>query len=199
VYRLHQTSGFAFGAGHTMDIVRGKLTDKVTQRGHQSVSTFGLGADYSESQLRAVMRQLIAIGALHVHNSDGFSTLHLSENSRAVLRGEVPVRLRESTSQKGVKRSRSRAVAAPAAASLGQEAMVRFINLKSWRAEVAKEHNLPAYVIFHDATLAAIAERAPQSLSDLQHISGLGTRKLEAYGEAVLAVIMGASHTLSAD
>ncbi|PKO60363.1 MAG: hypothetical protein CVU24_13270, partial [Betaproteobacteria bacterium HGW-Betaproteobacteria-18] len=68
-----------------------------------------------------------------------------------------------------------------------------------WRAEVAKEHNLPAYVIFHDATLAAIAERAPQSLADLQHISGLGARKLEAYGAAVLAVITGESHTVSAD
>jgi len=199
VYRLHQTSGVSFGAGHTMDIVRGKLTDKVTQRGHQSVSTFGLGADYTEAQLRAVMRQLIAIGALHVHNNEGFSTLHLTADSRPVLRGEVPVRLRQSSSQRPDKRSRNRTALAPAAASLGQDAMVRFINLKSWRAEVAKAHNLPAYVIFHDATLAAIAERSPQSLADLQHISGLGTRKLEAYGEAVLAVIMGESHTVSAE
>jgi ATP-dependent DNA helicase RecQ len=201
VYRLQQSSGVSFGAGHTMDIVRGKLTDKVTQRGHQSVSTFGLGADYSESQLRAVMRQLIAIGALQVFSNEGFSTLHLTENSRAVLRGEVPVRLRESTSLHADKRSRtrSRTTPGPAAANLGQDAMVRFINLKSWRAEVAKAHNLPAYVIFHDATLAAIAERAPQSLADLQHISGLGTRKLEAYGAAVLAVITGESHTVGAD
>jgi len=199
VYRLQQSSGVSFGAGHTMDIVRGKLTDKVTQRGHQSVSTFGLGANYSESQLRAVMRQLIAVGALHVHTSEGFSTLHLTEASRAVLRGEVPVRLRESTRLRPEKRSRNRTAPAPAAASLGQDAMVRFINLKAWRAEVAKAHNLPAYVIFHDATLAAIAERAPQSLADLQHISGLGTRKLEAYGAAVLAVITGESHTVDAD
>jgi ATP-dependent DNA helicase RecQ len=191
VYRLHQTSGVSFGAGHTMDIVRGKSTDKVLQRGHEAVSTFGLGANYSEQQLRAVMRQLIAIGALHVHTSEGFSTLHLTAGSRAVLRGEVPVRLRESSSQRPEKRSRSRTAPPPAAANLGQEAQMRFINLKSWRAGVAKEHNLPAYVIFHDATLAAIAERAPQSLADLQHISGLGTRKLEAYGAAVLAVITG--------
>ncbi|MGB4361442.1 MAG: RQC domain-containing protein, partial [Rhodoferax sp.] len=197
VYRLQQNSGVSFGAGHTMDIVRGKLTDKVKQRGHESVSTFGLGADYSESQLRAVMRQLIAVGALQVFTSEGFSTLHLTEASRAVLRGEVPVRLRESTHQRPEKRSRSRTAPAPVAANLGQDAMVRFINLKSWRAEVAKAHNLPAYVIFHDATLAAIAERAPQSLADLQHISGLGTRKLEAYGEAVLAVITGASSALA--
>jgi ATP-dependent DNA helicase RecQ len=197
VYRLQQSSGVSFGAGHTMDIVRGKLTDKVKQRGHEGVSTFGLGAEYSESQLRAVMRQLIAVGALQVFTSEGFSTLHLTEASRAVLRGEVPVRLRESTHQRPEKRSRSRTVPAPVAANLGQDAMVRFINLKSWRSEVAKAHNLPAYVIFHDATLAAIAERAPQSLEDLQHISGLGTRKLEAYGEAVLAVITGAAPALA--
>ncbi|MCM2297179.1 DNA helicase RecQ [Rhodoferax sp.] len=198
VYRLQQTSGVSFGAGHTLDIVRGKRTEKVVQRGHETVSTFGLGADYSESQLRAVMRQLIAVGALQVFTSEGFSTLHLTEASRAVLRGEVPVRLRESTHQRPEKRSRSRTAPAPVAANLGQDAMVRFINLKSWRAEVAKAHNLPAYVIFHDATLAAIAERAPRSLADLQHISGLGTRKLEAYGEAVLAVITGTSPALTA-
>jgi ATP-dependent DNA helicase RecQ len=196
VYRCHQTSGHSFGAGHTMDIVRGKKTDKVVQRGHESISTFGLGADYSEQQLRAVMRQLIAIGALHVHTEDGFSTLHLTDASRAVLKGEVPVQLRESTqiqaSPRGDKRSRNRNTPGAAAANLGQDAMVRYINLKAWRAEVAKEHNLPAYVIFHDATLAAIAEHAPQSLGDLQGISGLGVKKLEAYGAQVLRVCNGA-------
>ena len=188
VYRCQQSQGTHFGAGHTMDIVRGKKTDKVVQRGHEALSTFGVGSDYTEQQLRAVMRQLIAIGALHVHTSEGFSTLHLTEGSRAVLRGEVSVLLRESTSQRPDKRSKSRTAPGPAAANLGQDALVRFINLKAWRAEVAKEHNLPAYVIFHDATLAAIAERAPQALSELDGISGLGVKKLEAYGEQVLRV-----------
>ena len=192
VYRCHQASGHNFGASHTMDIVRGKKTEKVVQRGHESISTFGVGAEYSEQQLRAVMRQLIAIGALHVHTEEGFSTLHLTEGSRAVLKGNVPVQLRESTSQRSDKKSRSRSAPSPAAANLGQDAMVRYINLKAWRAEVAKEHNLPAYVIFHDATLAAIAEAAPQSLADLQGISGLGVKKLEAYGEQVLRVCKGA-------
>jgi ATP-dependent DNA helicase RecQ len=196
VYRTQQSSGHNFGAGHTMDIVRGKKTDKVAQRGHESISTFGLGAHYSEQQLRAVMRQLIAIGALHVHTEEGFSTLHLTEGSRAILKGDVPVQLRQSTqmhtSQRADKRTRSRSAPSPAAANLGQDAMVRYINLKAWRAEVAKEHNLPAYVIFHDATLAAIAESAPQSLGDLQGISGLGVKKLEAYGEQVLRVCKGA-------
>ncbi len=188
VYRTQQSHGSHFGAGHTMDIVRGKRTDKVLQRGHESLSTFGVGSDYTEQQLRAVMRQLIAIGALHVHTSEGFSTLHLTEGSRGVLRGEVLVQLRESTSQRPDKRSKSRSSPGPAAANLGQDALVRFINLKAWRAEVAKEHNLPAYVIFHDATLAAIAERAPQALSDLDGISGLGVKKLEAYGAQVVRV-----------
>jgi ATP-dependent DNA helicase RecQ len=192
VYRTHQSSGHHFGAAHTMDIVRGKKTEKVVQRGHDSISTFGLGAEYSEQQLRAVMRQLIAIGALHVHTEDGFSTLHLTDGSRAVLKGDVPVQLRESTSQRADKRTRSRSAPSPAAANLGQDAMVRYINLKAWRAEVAKEHNLPAYVIFHDATLAAIAEAAPQSLAQLQGISGLGVKKLEAYGPQVLRVCNGA-------
>jgi ATP-dependent DNA helicase RecQ len=144
VYRTQQSHGSHFGAGHTMDIVRGKRTDKVLRRGHETLSTFGVGSDYTEQQLRAVMRQLIAIGALHVHTNEGFSTLHLTEGSRGVLRGEVLVQLRESTSQRPDKRSKSRSSPGPAAANLSQDALVRFINLKAWRAEVAKEHNLPA-------------------------------------------------------
>jgi ATP-dependent DNA helicase RecQ len=104
------------------------------------------------------------------------------------LKGEVGIQLRESTSQKADKRSKGRATPGPAAANLGQDALVRFINLKAWRAEVAKEHNLPAYVIFHDATLALIASADPQNLNDLNGISGIGVKKLEAYGHEVLQV-----------
>ena len=189
VYRCQQASRSGFGAAHTIDIVRGKLTEKVQQRGHDSLSTFGVGADYSEQQLRAVLRQLIAMGALNVRSEDGFNTLELTEGSRPVLRGEQSVLLRESvTVEKAPRGSRSKARSTPAvaAANLGPDAMVRFINLKAWRAEVAREHNLPAYVIFHDATLAAIAEADPQSLADLQGISGIGAKKLEAYGEQVM-------------
>jgi ATP-dependent DNA helicase RecQ len=75
------------------------------------------------------------------------------------------------------------------AAALNEQAQSRYLALKAWRAEVAKEHNLPAYVIFHDATLAAIAQNAPQSLEDLQGISGLGVKKLEAYGQQVLRLL----------
>ena len=191
VYRCQQASRSGFGAAHTMDIVRGKLTDKVKQRGHEALSTFGVGSDYSEQQLRAVLRQLIALGALHVRSEDGFNTLELTEGSRAVLRGEQAVLLRESvTTEKPARGTRGKHRLAPAvaAANLDPDAMVRFIHLKAWRAEVAREHNLPAYVIFHDATLAAMAEAAPQSLDDLQGITGIGAKKLEAYGEQVLLV-----------
>ena len=187
VFRAEQHSGFSFGSGHIMDIVRGKSTEKVSQYGHAKLSTFGIGANFSEVQLRGVLRQLIAMGALNVQGQV-FNTLQLTEGSRAVLRGEISVLLRESVSQKAEKRSRKAQATSPAAANLSQEALVRYINLKAWRAEVAKEHNLPAYVIFHDATLALIASAAPQTLNDLNGISGIGAKKLEAYGQEVLQV-----------
>jgi ATP-dependent DNA helicase RecQ len=187
VFRAEQHSGFSFGSGHIMDIVRGKATEKVSQYGHAKLSTFGIGANFSEVQLRGVLRQLIAMGALNVQGQV-FNTLQLTEGSRAVLRGEVSVLLRESVSQKAEKRSRKSQAPGPAAANLSQEALVRYINLKAWRAEVAKEHNLPAYVIFHDATLALIASAEPQNLNDLNGISGIGAKKLEAYGQEVLQV-----------
>ena len=187
VFRAEQHSGFSFGSGHIMDIVRGKSTEKVSQFGHAKLSTFGIGANFSEVQLRGVLRQLIAMGALNVQGQV-FNTLQLTEGSRAVLRGEISVLLRESVSQKAEKRSRKSQAPGPAAANLSQEALVRYINLKAWRAEVAKEHNLPAYVIFHDATLALIASAAPQTLNDLNGISGIGVKKLEAYGQEVLQV-----------
>ncbi len=189
IYRVQQHSGISFGAGHIMDIVRGKKTEKVAQFGHESLSTFGVGAALSETQLRGVLRQLVAIGAVAV-DAQAFNTLRLTESSRAVLRGEVPVRLRESAAGPAASRKTRKDKAPPAAAAtLDGAAQARFAALKAWRAEVAREHNLPAYVIFHDATLAAIAERSPRTLADLQGVSGIGARKLEAYGEEVLRVV----------
>jgi ATP-dependent DNA helicase RecQ len=189
VYRVQQASGISFGAGHIMDVLRGKSTDKVAQFHHERLSTFGIGAQFSEAQLRSVLRQLVAVGAVAV-DSEAFNTLKLTDLSRAVLRGDVPVSLRESVSQPGARRKRApSAPAAAVAASLTEDGQARFAALKAWRAEVAREHNLPAYVIFHDATLAAIAALAPRSLADLQGVSGIGAKKLEAYGEEVLRVI----------
>ncbi|WP_371733842.1 DNA helicase RecQ [Rhodoferax sp. BAB1] len=188
IYRVQQASGISFGAGHMMDILRGKQTEKVAQYGHEQLSTFGIAREASESELRAVLRQLIAIGAVAV---DGgmFNTLRLTDGSRAVLKGDVKVQLRESVATPSPKRSRRSGALAPAAQALGVDDQVRYINLKTWRAEVAREHNLPAYVIFHDATLAEIARRRPQTLEDLQGISGIGAKKLEAYGAEVLRVV----------
>ena len=194
IYRVQQMGGISYGAGHIMDILRGKNTEKVTQRGHESLSTFGIGAIFSEQQLRGVLRQLIAIGAVTV-DAQAFNTLQLTDAARAVLKGEVPVQLRASVStpaERKAKRSSATLASSVAKASttLDAPAQTRYAALKAWRGEVAKEHNLPAYVIFHDATLAAIAERAPNSLDDLQGISGIGAKKLEAYGEEVLRVMV---------
>ena len=193
IYRVQQASGIAFGAGHVMDILRGKKTEKVAQFGHDALSTFGIGADYSEAQLRGVLRQLIATGALAV-DAQAYNTLRLTEASRAVLRGDTTVLLRESVSQPASRRRGGGGRTAPpaAAAGLTAEALARFEALKRWRAQVAREHNLPAYVIFHDATLAAIAALAPATVEDLQTVSGIGARKLQAYGDDVLAVVAGA-------
>ncbi|SFF20178.1 DNA helicase RecQ [Paracidovorax wautersii] len=193
IYRVHEASGLTFGTGHIMDIVRGKDTEKVKQFGHDKLSTFGLGKEYSEAQLRGVLRQLLATGAVGLHkvmleSGHSFDTLSLTDGSRPVLKGQTPVLLRESTASAPAKRTRRSTAPPAAAANLGPDGQVRFINLKAWRAEVAREHNLPAYVIFHDATLAAIAERDPHSLDDLQGISGMGAKKLEAYGADVLRV-----------
>jgi ATP-dependent DNA helicase RecQ len=193
IYRVQQQSGIAFGAGHVMDILRGKETEKVKQFGHQKLSTWGIGAQFSEQQLRGVLRQLIATGALEV-DAGAFNTLKLTAGSRAVLRGEQAVQLRESVSQAGG-RAKAKAKgprapsAAAAAAGLTEAGQQRFAALKQWRAEVAREHNLPAYVIFHDATLAAIAALAPTSLAELGGVSGIGAKKLEAYGPEVLRVL----------
>ena len=191
IYRIQQMSGVSFGAGHLMDIVRGKTTEKVTQYGHEALSTFGIGQNFSELQLRGVLRQLIAMGAVAV-DAQAFNTLQLTAESRAVLKGEVAVMLRESVSTPADRKPRRNArlgAVVKAPINLDSEGLLRYSALKAWRAEVAQQHNLPAYVIFHDATLAAIAQRAPQTIDDLQGISGIGAKKLEAYGDDVLQVV----------
>jgi ATP-dependent DNA helicase RecQ len=190
IFRVQQASGLHFGAGHLMDILRGKATDKVAQYGHQAISTFGIGADYSEAQLRSVLRQLIATDAVQV-DVDAYNTLKLLHAARPILRGEQTVRLRAAHASNPADRARQRRRAAPTpgVAELDATAQARFAALKAWRAEVARAHNLPAYVIFHDATLVAIAARAPRQVTDLHDINGIGTAKLERYGEEVMRVV----------
>ncbi len=139
-----------------------------------------------------MLRQLIALGALGV-DAQAFNTLYLTEASRAVLKGEVTVRLRASVSTpangKGERKAKGSGTSKPAPIALDDAGQQRYDALKAWRAEVAKSHNLPAYVIFHDATLAAIAQAEPRDLQALQGIAGIGVKKLEAYGGEVLRVV----------
>ncbi len=188
IYRFHQR-GERFGAGHLIDVLRGKVTDKTKQYGHDSLSTWGVGADLSEQQWRAVLRQLIALG--HVAAEGEFSTLALQDSARAVLKGEVEVRLREAEEKKPRGKS-SRGGARPKAdpaLGLDAEGLERFEALKAWRSEVAKEHGLPAYVIFQNTTLAEMARVVPGDLTELGEISGVGAKKLEAYGREILRVL----------
>ena len=193
IYRVQQKSGISFGAGHLMDILRGKATEKVVQYGHDSLSTFGIGADLLEAQWRGVLRQLIASNLVRV-NAEAFNTLQLMPDARQVLKGEASVLLRQQALGGKAERPRRGAKSVKtsakgmAEAQLNTGALERLARLKAWRADVAREHNLPAFVIFHDATLRAIAEQAPQSLRDLEGISGMGVKKLQAYGAEVLRV-----------
>jgi ATP-dependent DNA helicase RecQ len=167
------------------------------QRGHESLSTFGIGADVSEAQWRMVLRQLIALG--HLRTEGEYNTLELTASAREVLRGEVQMLLRQpsETPQRASRTGRVTRAGGKTAGGkdrppplpLNAEALARFEALKSWRAEVAREHNLPAYIVFHDATLAEMAQAQPDSLDALGQISGVGAKKLEAYGREILRVL----------
>jgi len=184
VYRLQQR-GQRYGAGHLIDILRGKNTDRTRQHDHESLSVFGVGQDLSEQTWRGVLRQLLAQGLLMV-DGEGYGTFGLTEASRAVLKGERKIMLRRDLERKE-KAPRGSSRAKTLAVDLPPEALSLFETLRAWRGEVAKNHGVPAYVIFHDATLREIAMARPVSLDELGHISGVGARKLEAYGADILS------------
>jgi ATP-dependent DNA helicase RecQ len=192
IARIHQASGLTFGAQHLIDVLRGKESDKVRQHRHERLSTWGIGADLDEPRWRAVLRQLVAQG--HVVPLGEYNTLGLGATAREVLRGEVPIVLREpaerpTRASRQARSSGKEATGKASAQGLNDEARVRFEALRAWRAEVAKEHSLPAYVIFHDATLATMARDRPASLEALADISGVGAKKLQAYGPDILIVL----------
>ncbi len=184
VYRLWRERGQRYGAGHIIDVLRGKVTERVTQSGHDTLSVFGVGADLSDTAWRAVLRQLLAQGLLALDH-EGFNTLTLTEDSRAVLKGERQLMLRRE-SERSARGSRTSTRAKPARVELPPEAEPVFEALRAWRGEIARSHGVPAYVIFHDATLRDIALAAPDSLDALAEINGVGARKLEAYGADIL-------------
>ncbi len=183
VYRLWRERGQRFGGGHLIDILRGKLTDRVKEYGHDSLTVFGVGADISEQGWRGVLRQLLAQNLLSI-DTQGFGTLGLTESSREVLKGERSLMFRRETT---VASKPGRKTAAQP--ELPPEARARFHALRQWRAATAKEHGVPAFIIFNDATLRQVAIDIPQNADDLRCISGIGVRKLEAYGDALLECI----------
>ena len=189
VVRLDRERGQRYGAGQLIDILLGRHTDRVRQLDHASLATFGIGTELSEAEWRGVVRQLLAQGILAVR--DAYGTLQLADEGAAVLRGERPVMLRKDVA--AARRSGGRGGARPAPADVPPEALGLFEALRTWRSAVAKEQNVPAYVVFADATLRGIAATRPGSLDDLALVSGVGAKKLETYGEAVLELVAAAA------
>jgi len=182
VYR----TGQRFGAGHVVDVLLGRATERVEKFRHDRLSTFGIGAELSERQWRAVFRQLVALGHLRT-DSEAFGALKLAESARDVLRGETAVMLREDAGRppkEKARRTPARTVdpVQPISGALLEA-------LRSWRLGVAREHGVPAYVVFHDATLESIAALRPRTREQLRGVSGVGDRKLERYGEELLDIV----------
>ncbi|MCO5993829.1 DNA helicase RecQ [Actinoallomurus sp. WRP9H-5] len=176
-----------FGAGHIVDILLGKKTPKIIQNDHDTLSVFGVGADLSDAEWRGVVRQLLARGLVAVEGDYG--TLVLTHASAAVLRGERQVPMRREPARTAPKTANTAKAGRAAAADLPEEALPVFERLRAWRAATAKEQGVPAYVIFHDATLREIATRAPGSLDELSSVNGVGESKLAKYGQQILDVL----------
>ncbi|MFK4109705.1 DNA helicase RecQ [Streptomyces sp. NPDC002176] len=189
VVRLQRERGQKFGTVQIVDILLGKRTAKVIQFDHDQLSVFGIGDDLAEGEWRGVVRQLLAQGLLAVEGEYG--TLVITEASGEVLRREREVPLRKEPKRPTVARSSGRDArkGKSAAAELPAELVPVFEALRAWRAEQAKEQGVPAYVIFHDATLREIATSHPRSVRELGTLNGVGEKKLATYGEGVLAVL----------
>jgi len=197
VVRLRRERNQSFGAGQLIDILLGRRTAKIDQWNHDGLSTFGIGTELAEAQWRAVVRQLLAGGLLSVSADHG--ALGITDDSWPVLRGERTVELRRDvvTRVKSPSRKKVDAQGVPvtrsvAATALGEQDRVLFERLRTWRAETAKAASVPAYVVFPDAVLVSIASARPTSLDELFAISGVGSKKLESYGDDVLLVVTAA-------
>lgn len=187
VFRLDRERNQRFGAGHCIDILLGRATDKVTQYGHDSLTVFGIGGELREAEWRGVVRQLLAEGLLAVEGDYG--TLVLTDASAEVLGRRRTVMMRREPERVATGRASKPRGAATVAAELPPAAASVFERLRAWRAATAKEQGVPAYVIFHDATLRQIATDAPASLAELSRVSGVGENKLAKYGEQILGVL----------
>lgn len=182
VYR----TGQRFGAAHLIDVLRGADTEKVRQFRHHELSTYGIGTELDANAWRSVFRQLVVAGVLEV-DAEGHGSLRLGAAARPVLRGEQPVHLREEPARTRVARGGERRSESTLHVEAGDRPL--FDALRGWRAQLAREQNVPAYVIFHDRTLRDIAQLRPASLGELARVGGIGGSKLGRYGESVLEVI----------
>jgi ATP-dependent DNA helicase RecQ len=189
VVRLRNERRQSFGAGQIIDILLGKTTPKVTQFQHDTLKVFGIGTELREPEWRGVVRQLLAQNLLAVEGDYG--SLALTESSAEVLNGERKVHLRREPERTAAAKAKTSRRGAATAVEMPAEAAPLFERLRAWRGAVAKEQGVPAYVIFHDATLRQIATQRPTSLGDLGTVSGVGENKLAKYGEGVLEVLAG--------
>jgi ATP-dependent DNA helicase RecQ len=195
IYRCERASGYSFGAQQIIDVLRGERTAKVVERGHDAVTTFGMGADMSEAQWRAVLRQLVTLRLVAVDH-EHYNVLRLTEASRGVLKGEQRLTLRQDAAPAAGARRRSKSnrnatACGAAGGSLNtppeQEAV--FQALREWRRGIAKEHGVPAYTVLHDTSLREIAQRLPDSVSVLGDVNGVGATKLARYGTSIIDVV----------
>ena len=181
-------TGQRFGAGHLIDILRGKSTEKVKQFGHDSLPTFAVGADMDDMGWRSVFRQLLAGGLLEA-DAQAYGALKLTDEARPVLKGETTLTLRRHavrSKSKAVKKTREKG---SANATISASDSPLFDALRGWRADKAREQGVPAYVILHDRTLHELATLRPQSLTALLDVPGIGLAKAERYGEYLLELL----------
>ena len=190
VYRLWERDGFGYGVGYVIDVLRGSENEKILSRGHDALSTYGIGAELSRDHWQSLIRQLIHRGYL-VQDIARYSALRLTEASRPLLRGDETLIMARPRVRVPSKKQRLRADRAGRAADLAgmpvDEAL--FDELRALRKRLADEQNVPAYVVFSDATLAEMAARQPSTSAALLEVNGVGQTKLERYGDAFLAVI----------
>jgi ATP-dependent DNA helicase RecQ len=185
-------TGQRFGAMHLIDVLTGRLTDRVTQFGHDRISVFGIGAELNEKQWRAVIRQLVAMGHLQP-DAEAFGALKLTETARGVLKGETEVMLREESAGSRIRPSRTKSrrgdLASVSAGQVkaGDPSLIGA--LRAWRSDVARQRGVPAYVVLHDSTIDGIAASRPTTPGQLRNIPGIGDKKLEHYGDELIALV----------
>jgi ATP-dependent DNA helicase RecQ len=188
VYR----TGQRFGAMHLINVLVGRLTERMKQFEHDKLSVFGVGRELNEKQWRAVLRQLVAMGHLRA-DSEAFGALKLTETARGVLKGETQVMLREQAPTTRIRAIRSQSrrgdLAPESRSSQGDVDPELRARLRTWRSNIARERGVPAYVVLHDSTIDGIVRAWPTTLDELRRVPGIGDKKLEHHGEEILRLV----------